>query len=390
MKKKTLALLAILSVLCFTTALVCLSLTGCSALFRNTVYNHESEDDYREYKRLNGFCFEVPEDDYEDFETIDSIDPEKSGNLEFISTDKNEFFVMCDERNYFVVVNVDPFSEYIELADSEANDIEKLANEDLSDFDFRLEDKKTFFRDEEGQKLILKGEMSSDNLDKTYQGFYTIVEDKYGNQASLFAGGTNSKYEVQAEYIAKSFYATNDFETDRDYDKNFEETPEVPENEKPESTPEITLEEPEQDTQLIGNDIVGTMEIPSNFIPFQDISGGDDLQYSDPGGYLIFTMNIIEGADRETMKENLMMGLTSEGALGVTGANVYVNYYPAQQVYGYYPDVEKYLVIWLIEDPIDETKVYYLAAEFDAEHADLVDYIETWSPPFLSNESSNI
>lgn len=137
-------------------------------------------------------------------------------------------------------------------------------------------------------------------------------------------------------------------------------------------------------TKSIGSEEFGYIEIPENFVRFKDVDGGDDLQYSDPTGVNIFTMNVIKGnVNLDEGAKNLLGTLTEQGMKDGTGANVTVGMaaQPAKQVYGFYEDENKFLVIWLIPDRKDTETTYYLACEFTAEQADLVKCADTWVEP---------
>lgn len=152
------------------------------------------------------------------------------------------------------------------------------------------------------------------------------------------------------------------------------------------SIPDITVPEytaPEldlgRDTQTIGDSRVGYMEIPADFVEFQDVEGGNDLQYSDKSGTIIYTMNVIDAdIDAEQAGQNLAAHLQEEGAQDITGATVTVGSYDAKQVYCYYDDVDKYLVIDLI--PYGG-KIYYVSAEFPLADSTYLEYVDTWQHP---------
>lgn len=152
------------------------------------------------------------------------------------------------------------------------------------------------------------------------------------------------------------------------------------------SIPDITVPEytaPELDldreTQTIGDSRVGYMEIPADFVEFQDVEGGNDLQYSDKTGTVIYTMNVIEAdVDAEQAGQSIAAHLQEEGAEDITGATVTVGSYDAKQVYCYYADVDKYLVIDLIEVG---GKVYYVSAEFPLLQSTYLEYVDTWTAP---------
>lgn len=46
-------------------------------------------------------------------------------------------------------------------------------------------------------------------------------------------------------------------------------------------------------TQRVGSSDYGYIDIPSNWIRFRDVNGGDDIQYTDGSGYNIITLNAL-------------------------------------------------------------------------------------------------
>ena len=46
-----------------------------------------------------------------------------------------------------------------------------------------------------------------------------------------------------------------------------------------------------EETQRIGSDDYGYIDIPKNWLKFRDVDGGDSIQYTDGSGYNIVTMN---------------------------------------------------------------------------------------------------
>ena len=46
-----------------------------------------------------------------------------------------------------------------------------------------------------------------------------------------------------------------------------------------------------EETQRVGSDDYGYIDIPKNWLKFRDVDGGDSIQYTDGSGYNIVTMN---------------------------------------------------------------------------------------------------
>lgn len=131
------------------------------------------------------------------------------------------------------------------------------------------------------------------------------------------------------------------------------------------------------DTQIIGNDDFGYMKIPKDFVKFTDVSGSDDLQYSDKAGSTIFTMNKISAdVPAYTAMENIADTVKERGATNVeTGSSAEINGFVGDEITCYYPDEQKYLNVYLI--PFTE-KTVYLAVEYTKGNEDMLDYLQTW------------
>ena len=132
----------------------------------------------------------------------------------------------------------------------------------------------------------------------------------------------------------------------------------------------------------IGDDEHGYIQIPADFVNFQDVTTDVFLQASDTTGKNIFSLNYYPDVDYATAAESMRAQMEStEGAEGVTGAKVSPNGYDAYQIYCHYTD-GMFLVMWLIKDPANPSSCYYLAIEFDSDHQ----YIMACSSTFQTKE----
>lgn len=122
-------------------------------------------------------------------------------------------------------------------------------------------------------------------------------------------------------------------------------------------------------TQHVGADGVGFVDIPADWKPFQDASGGDDLQWCDGTPYTIVTLNVIELSEQDRASltlddaaNNIAAHLLDEGMdeESLNGAHVTLAGRDATQLYGMYPD-GSVLVVWLLED--DSGNYRYVSAE---------------------------
>lgn len=135
------------------------------------------------------------------------------------------------------------------------------------------------------------------------------------------------------------------------------------------------------DTQTIGNSEMGYLDIPADFLKFEDVVGNTDLQYSDKTATTIFTLNTLGDEDPDTLDleagaQALAKRLEDQGAQGLTGARVTVaGKYDAVQVYGYWPEDDTFLVVDLFKT---SKRGIYLAVEFPSDNADIINYLDTY------------
>ena len=147
------------------------------------------------------------------------------------------------------------------------------------------------------------------------------------------------------------------------------------------SAPESSAPQITGDTQTIGNSEMGYLDIPADFLKFEDVVANTDLQYSDKTATTIFTLNTLgdedpADLDLEAGAQSLAQQLQSQGAQGLTGAKVKVaGKYDAYQVYGYWPEDDTFLVVDLFKT---SKRGIYLAVEFPSSNVDIVEYLDTY------------
>lgn len=137
--------------------------------------------------------------------------------------------------------------------------------------------------------------------------------------------------------------------------------------------------------QRVGSEGIGYVSVPSTWLKFEDVEGGDDIQYSDPSGISIITLNIFDtsGLDEENAKnfnaefasKNVWINIeNSQEPENIEAAKVKLNDRDAYQVYASYDD-ESMLVTWCVED--DNGVIHYVAAEGTNETImDIVSFVE--------------
>lgn len=163
-----------------------------------------------------------------------------------------------------------------------------------------------------------------------------------------------------------------------------------PEPSLPESQPESS--EPAASTQRVGKAGIGFVDVPADWVLFQDAAGGSDLQYSDVTGTDIITMNQF---DISALSAEEQAAFTAEDAaysvwnnieqrdgdsvMDIQGATVTLAGYDAYQVYASYTD-GVFLCSWCLMD--EQGIIYYVAAEGPSDTImDTVAMIEaTYSP----------
>ncbi|KXU02526.1 hypothetical protein SCODD09_00336 [Streptococcus constellatus] len=143
-----------------------------------------------------------------------------------------------------------------------------------------------------------------------------------------------------------------------------------------------------EETQRIGSDDYGYIDIPKNWLKFRDVGGGDSIQYTDGSGYNIVTMNAYT-------KEKAKIQEREEFTAQTIANRIYYNWQNnknVNRVWGskgavagneaYQVNVimksGQYLVSWIFKK---DEKVYLIALEGNRETLiKLPPYIEkTWS-----------
>lgn len=112
-------------------------------------------------------------------------------------------------------------------------------------------------------------------------------------------------------------------------------------------------------TKQVGDDTLGYLTIPGDWVPFVDVNGVQGLQYSDLIGDCILTLSIFDmesvPADlkptftAQTAAESIWMNIEAQGAQQVEGAVVKMGEYEAYQVYGVFPD-GTHMITWSFAD----------------------------------------
>lgn len=105
------------------------------------------------------------------------------------------------------------------------------------------------------------------------------------------------------------------------------------------------------ENRTVGNDTVGYVMIPSDWLKFQDTESVRGLQYSDKDGTYIITLDAMstEQVDAKTYASNVAEQLKKKNVSQLTETSVNVAGYRSYQVYGYYDSMNIWLVVWCFE-----------------------------------------
>ena len=134
-------------------------------------------------------------------------------------------------------------------------------------------------------------------------------------------------------------------------------------------------EVPTMELQRVGSKQLGYVSIPSSWLKFRDLDVTvKDLQYSDPAGTTIVTMNLFDktGLSKEEARNfgaeeaanNVWTNLRNGGAADIKGNTVKLKHYDTFQVSAIYSDGSR-LVAWLFE--AEDNEIHYIAVESPSE-----------------------
>ena len=131
-------------------------------------------------------------------------------------------------------------------------------------------------------------------------------------------------------------------------------------------------------TQVVGSDEFGYMEIPDNFKLLPQAEGKADLQYADPTGAVVLTMNKLS-ADISSLNamQSIENMVKQNGATDVkTEFESKVNNMSAMRLDCCYPAEKKSVTIYLVPS-LEGTN--YLAAEYPKGDDTALQYIQSWN-----------
>lgn len=131
-------------------------------------------------------------------------------------------------------------------------------------------------------------------------------------------------------------------------------------------------------TQTIGSEIFGYMEIPDNFTALPTEGTRSDLQYADPTGTTVYTLNIISsGVTPSAAVTSIETNFKSLGAQDVAvDFNGFVGDLDAIQIGCTFPAEKKNATVLLVPS-LD--RINYIAAEYPVGDTKAVQYLQTWT-----------
>ena len=131
-------------------------------------------------------------------------------------------------------------------------------------------------------------------------------------------------------------------------------------------------------TQTIGSEIFGYMEIPDNFTALPTEGTRSDLQYADPTGTTVYTLNIISsGVTPSAAVTSIETNFKNLGAQDVAvDFNGFVGDLDAIQIGCTFPAEKKNATVLLVPS-LD--RINYIAAEYPVGDTKAVQYLQTWT-----------
>ncbi len=138
-----------------------------------------------------------------------------------------------------------------------------------------------------------------------------------------------------------------------------------------------------------GDDENGYIQIPYDYVRFQEEGVEGLTQYSDVTGTNIITLDHYDNINYQDAANSLRYYMEEEPYIeGLSGASVKVAGYNSLQLYCHFTDDNKFLVTWLIEDPADPADCYYLAIEFANEDSGIMACSSTFQTVTDHNNSA--
>jgi hypothetical protein len=144
------------------------------------------------------------------------------------------------------------------------------------------------------------------------------------------------------------------------------------EDDKTDAAEADDTDDADEQTQHVGADGTGFVDVPATWVEFHDTDGNDSIQWCDGTPYTIISLNTFNvdsvpeeeraDFDAEDAANSVWANMLNDGCEedSVQGARVTLAGRDAVQVYGVYPD-GSFLVCWLLQD--DAGVIRYVAAE---------------------------
>ena len=129
----------------------------------------------------------------------------------------------------------------------------------------------------------------------------------------------------------------------------------------------------------VGTKDFGYVDVPTDWIRVNNADDNKIFQYSDPTGQYVVSLKayLTESVKAYSYASSIYNGLQNEGVIeDLAAAMTTVKEFEAYQVYGYYRQYNKDLIIWVFED--GQGKTHYLSLEGGDDIEKYLGIIETF------------
>lgn len=204
-------------------------------------------------------------------------------------------------------------------------------------------------------------------------------EEEYTKQEIYDEGYTDGYYDGSNDLTYDDSGYTYTKKYDDEYKKGYEEGYTDGYSEIMDKSTDIGNED--TDTMVVGNEKVGYVQVPANYVKLHEPSYGEDaVCYCDGTTYNIMCLVYydVEGLTAMQAAQNLAAGIEYEGGFtpeSFLTSTVQLGGVEAYQICAYYPSSNQWLINWLFESPYDDY-VHYASVEFVGEDLTLFNLME--------------
>lgn len=135
----------------------------------------------------------------------------------------------------------------------------------------------------------------------------------------------------------------------------------------------------EKTTKTVGNNTLGYVEIPEEWVKFQDVNAVRGLQYSSEDAKYIITLDAMATSEvgAETYAKAVAAQLSKEGVKDLQGARIQISNYNAYQVSGYYEKDKIWLYVWCFE--AEDGNTHYIGIEGPDDNSEYFKIFKTFT-----------